>query len=518
MRRVWSQRWPALLALLLLAAGCTRGPDADGLQQDVQAQLDTLFGQRMLEVKSLNRQGSAPLGGAPSGGRQAIVYYNAVLRFTAPYDPSDWAGLSPELIAEALGATDEGVIGLGAGRIAAGAELRAYGSMVYRRERNMPWQPSLLPPAATNQAGLESTRVTSSDLVARLAGIVNTTPGLHAEDDAIVAEELDNALQNIKLRLNRGEHGLVVATGPADGEYARFIESLKPRAARWSVTQATTAGSVANALLIDAGEARFGLVQSDVAAAAVTGQDAFASHGPLRHLRAVAALFPEPVHVVVRQDAKLEAIEGLRGKRVALGSRGSGTRQTALQVLRAHGLGHGDYVVIETHDPAEALDLLAAGRIDAVIEVDLGTVAPARGGGGPGAAAAAAARSRGHAAARRDRARAAAADDPRAHLRLAAGRRRHARGDRAAGRRQRRAGRRGDERPRLPVQGWPRRRPRRQRLATVARARTVGHHHPAARRRRRLLLRRGVGAATGDERHADCADAMKSPRGARRPT
>lgn len=370
MRAGWLRPWPVVLVtLLVLAGGCARGPDAAGLQQDVQAQLDTLFGKRMLEVQSINRQGSAPLAGAPAGGRQAIVYYNAVLRFTAPYDPSDWAGLSPELIAEALGATDEGVIGLGAGRIAAGAELRAYGSMVYRRERNTPWQPSLLPPAATHQAGPESTRVTSSDLVARLAGIVNTTPGLHAEDDAIVAEELDNALQNIKLRLNRGEHGLVVATGPADGEYARFIESLKPRAARWSVTQATTAGSVANALLIDAGEARFGLVQSDVAAAAVTGQGAFASNGPLRHLRAVAALFPEPVHVVVRQDARIDAIEGLRGKRVALGSRGSGTRQTALQVLRAHGLDPGDYVVIETRDPAEALDLLAAGRIDAVIEV-----------------------------------------------------------------------------------------------------------------------------------------------------
>jgi len=366
MRRLLYGLLPALLLIAL--AGCARGPDATGLQRDVQAQLDTLFGSRMLEVKSLNRQGSAPLAGAKGGGSQAIVYYNAVLEFTAPYDPSDWSGLSPELIANALGATDEGVIGLGAGRIAAGSELRAYGSMVYRRAGDA-WQPSLLPPATPKPVAATGRAIKSSDLIERLATIVNTSPGLHDADDAIVAEELDRALQNIKLRLNRGEQGFVVASGPTGGEYARFVESLRPRAAAWSVTQANTQGSVTNALMIDSGEARFALVQSDVAAAAVTGQDAFASHGPLRHLRGVAALFPEPVHVVVRADSGIASVAGLRGARVAVGSRGSGTRQTALQVLSAHGLEHGDYVIADARSPDEALQLLAAGRIDAVIEV-----------------------------------------------------------------------------------------------------------------------------------------------------
>jgi TRAP transporter TAXI family solute receptor len=121
--------------------------------------------------------------------------------------------------------------------------------------------------------------------------------------------------------------------------------------------------------MIDSDEARFALVQSDVAAAAVTGQEAFASHGPLRHLRGVAALFPEPVHVVVRGDSGIASIADLRGARVATGSRGSGTRQTAMQVLRAHGLEHDDYVSIDTRSPDEALQLLVAGRIDALIEV-----------------------------------------------------------------------------------------------------------------------------------------------------
>ncbi|MBK6453460.1 MAG: TAXI family TRAP transporter solute-binding subunit [Proteobacteria bacterium] len=368
MRSFW--RKVLLLTATLAFAGCARGPDEAGLQGDVQAQLDTLFGSRMLEVRSLRRQGSAPLVRAKDGRSQAIVYYNAVLAFTAPYDPSDWSGLSPELIANALGATDQGVIGLGAGRMAAGAELRAYGSMVYGRADDG-WQASLLPPAAAKPVANVGGAVKSTDLIERLAGIVNTTPGLHAADDAIITEELDQALQNIKLRLNRGEQGLIVATGPAGGEYARFIDSLRPRGARWSVTHANTRGSVANALMIDSGEARYALVQSDVAAAAVTGQAAFATYGPLRHLRAVAALFPEPVHVVIRGDVadSIHSVSDLRGKRIAVGSRGSGTRQTAMQVLRAHDLGDGDYVSVDARSPEEALQLLADGNVDAVVEV-----------------------------------------------------------------------------------------------------------------------------------------------------
>jgi len=359
-----------MLVATLALAGCARGPDEAGVRSDVQAQLDTLFGSRILEVRSLRRQGSAPLARAKDARSQAIVYYNAVLAFTAPYDPSDWNGLSPELIANALGATDQGVIGLGAGRMAAGAEMRAYGSMVYRRTDDA-WQASLLSPVAAKSAANVGGPAKSTALIERLAGIVNTTPGLHAADDAIITEELDQALQNIKLRLNRGEQGFIVATGPAGGEYARFIESLRPRGAPWSVSHANTRGSVANALMIDSGAARYALVQSDVAAAAVTGQAAFATYGPLQHLRAVAALFPEPVHVVIRSDdaGSISSVSGLRGKRIAVGSRGSGTRQTAMQVLRAHDLGHGDYVIVDARSPEEALQLLADGQIDAVVEV-----------------------------------------------------------------------------------------------------------------------------------------------------
>lgn len=65
----------------------------------------------------------------------------------------------------------------------------------------------------------------------------------------------------------------------------------------------------------------------------------------------------------------MRSIGELRDKRIAVGSRGSGTRQTAMQVLRAHGLEHGDYLIADASNPEEALQLLASGDVDAVVEV-----------------------------------------------------------------------------------------------------------------------------------------------------
>jgi TRAP transporter TAXI family solute receptor len=361
-----------LLLLALLAAGCARGPDEAGLVRDVQARLDALFGRPVLVLRGLHRQGSAPFTAATDGAKQAIVYYNATLRFAEPYDPSDWEGLSPQLIATALGATDEGLVGFGSGRMAPGSELRAYGSIVYRREGDV-WRVAdlQLPPqhaVRTPPGRAESSR--ANELIQRLAALGDTRPGLRGAQDEIVAEELDRALQNIQLRLDRGPDHIVVATGPAGGEYERFVDSIAARLADPDrLSAATTAGSVANAFLVDSGEARFGLVQSDVAAAAVTGDGIFATTGPLRHLSAVASLFPEPLHVIVRADAGIDAVARLAGQRISLGDAASGTRHTAVKVLAAHGLNPGSYAEADSEEPGDALRQLAAGTVDAVIVV-----------------------------------------------------------------------------------------------------------------------------------------------------
>ena len=67
-------------------------------------------------------------------------------------------------------------------------------------------------------------------------------------------------------------------------------------------------------------------MQSDVQRDALEGTGGFAEAGPLPELRAVMALYPEPLTIVARADAGIDELDDLEGKRVALGPPGSGTR------------------------------------------------------------------------------------------------------------------------------------------------------------------------------------------------
>jgi TRAP transporter TAXI family solute receptor len=361
-----------LAALALVLAACSRGPDVSRLEQDVQSRVNALFGRQVLTLETLRRQGSAPYRAAEDGAKQVIVYYNATLRFAEAYDPSDWQGLSPTMIANALGAADEGITGLKSGPNEPETELRAYGSVVYR-QAGQGWQPADVtapPPAAPAASGAAAPTSQADELVRRLAELLQKAPARRGKDDAIIAEELGRALDNIRLRTGEGGGVALIAAGPEGGEYWRFLSSVVSRIGSPApLAVAASTGSVANALTIDRGDARLGMLQSDVAAAAVTGTGTFAGTGPLGHLRAVASLFPEPVHIIVRQDSGIASLSGLAGQRVALGAVSSGTRQTATRLLDAAGIDVRQLDEAEAGSPQEALDLLVKGEIDAVIEV-----------------------------------------------------------------------------------------------------------------------------------------------------
>ena len=155
-----------------------------------------------------------------------------------------------------------------------------------------------------------------------------------------------------------------------------------------AVAQATQ-GSIQNVLAIASGQLEAGLVQSDVAYWAYSGaippakrcgngkgeaagrnigMALLAGHAPLKDLRAIAALYPEDVHVVVRAEGGIRAFRDLKGKRVALGEPESGTLADARLVLEAAGLSECD-VKAEYLRLSEAAEGLVQGRIDAFFMV-----------------------------------------------------------------------------------------------------------------------------------------------------
>lgn len=130
-----------------------------------------------------------------------------------------------------------------------------------------------------------------------------------------------------------------------------------------AVAQASR-GSVSNVRQIAAGRIESALVQADIAYFAVKGVGIFSGGKAIPGLRAIANLYPEAVHVVVREDSRIRAIGDLRRKRVSLDLKGSGTRSIANLVLMAHGV---DPKSLRRRDSqvGPAVDRLQAGGIDA---------------------------------------------------------------------------------------------------------------------------------------------------------
>ena len=369
-RTAWT--W-AFGTLLLVAAGCTRAADEARLTTDLQNKLDRELAPDLFTLVGLKREGSAPLPAGESGASRVIVYFNASLRLARDYTFGGWDQLAPSSVAYALGATDKGVFGLRANN-RAGEVVRAYGSAIYE-ERPDGWVAvSGAPPAATAAApDLDATgpSLRSKQLIDALAAKVNLPPpGVTPQEDEIIADELERASENIERRVQRRGHTFTLATGAKDSEYARFgrsfVEAVTAAAPAVKLRQRESDGSVDNAQLLARGEADYAIIQADVAAAAVAGEDLFARGGPLASLRAVGALFPEAVHIVVRADSPLREVDELRGHRVAIGAPGSGTRFDALAVLEAYGLKVTDLAEARGDATAAALAKLKVGQVHAV--------------------------------------------------------------------------------------------------------------------------------------------------------
>lgn len=133
-------------------------------------------------------------------------------------------------------------------------------------------------------------------------------------------------------------------------------------------TARPTEGSVANVAAIASGAIDSGFVQSDVAYWAFTGSGLYQGKPRVGVLRAIANLYQEAIHLVVRRGSGIASIGDLRGKRVSLDEDGSGTMADALLILGAYGVSEQD-IVVEKFKADRAGELLRAGGLDAFFSI-----------------------------------------------------------------------------------------------------------------------------------------------------
>jgi TRAP transporter TAXI family solute receptor len=133
-------------------------------------------------------------------------------------------------------------------------------------------------------------------------------------------------------------------------------------------TAVASNGSVANVNAVASGSMQSGFTQSDVAYWAFNGSGIYDGRPKVEVLRAIANLYPESFHLVVRKGLGVKSMADLKGKRMSLDEPGSGTLVDARLILGAYGLTEKD-IKAEYLKPQQSADKLKDGALDGFFSV-----------------------------------------------------------------------------------------------------------------------------------------------------
>ncbi|MFD7713640.1 TAXI family TRAP transporter solute-binding subunit [Streptomyces sp. NPDC059785] len=163
---------------------------------------------------------------------------------------------------------------------------------------------------------------------------------------------------------------LRLATGEKAGLHAAFgrllAREVEARLPRLRCRVLTTAASVDNLRLLDAGRADLALVLTDTARTAAEGAAPF---GRPIGLRALGRVYETYLQCAVRADSAVREVAQLAGHTVWLGAAGSGGAELGERLLRAAGLTPGTDVRVR-HLPMTAVaGRVRSGAVDALLVV-----------------------------------------------------------------------------------------------------------------------------------------------------
>ncbi|HKU64144.1 MAG TPA: TAXI family TRAP transporter solute-binding subunit [Rhizomicrobium sp.] len=125
----------------------------------------------------------------------------------------------------------------------------------------------------------------------------------------------------------------------------------------------TSEGSTDNLRSVNQGLVDSGFADGDAIAAAVAGRGG-AFRRPARHLRVIAALFPEETHLVVAAKSPIQSVGDLRGMRVLMGLPNSASQLRARAITSAYRIR-----VREVISDESGAQMLKNGKIDAYFAV-----------------------------------------------------------------------------------------------------------------------------------------------------
>jgi hypothetical protein len=131
---------------------------------------------------------------------------------------------------------------------------------------------------------------------------------------------------------------LILATGSEKGVYYALGQDIAEVAKKSGlrIDVLSSQGSQENLYWLSENKAQLCIAQSDTVYNAYNGFGRFKEK--ITNLRAIASLYTEAVHILVRNPLYIRKIEDFKGKRISIGPEGSGTESNALAILEAAGI------------------------------------------------------------------------------------------------------------------------------------------------------------------------------------
>lgn len=134
------------------------------------------------------------------------------------------------------------------------------------------------------------------------------------------------------------------------------------------VTVQATHGSVENLRLLEAAQGELAFTLGDTLMDAWAGNRAAGFPERFSKLRAVARIYPNFIQIVASKQSGIQTLADLKGKRVSVGARGSGTALNAAVIFKAAGFGFSGLGKVDYSPFGTAVRLVESGALDATLQ------------------------------------------------------------------------------------------------------------------------------------------------------
>ncbi|MGE3334969.1 MAG: TAXI family TRAP transporter solute-binding subunit [Rhodospirillaceae bacterium] len=350
--------------LTVALAACTRAPADETLRSDLQVLIEANFAPGLLEVVSAQHTRVLPYFGP---GEKVRVGYDAALRVKRDHRFGAWDQINIATLALLMDAAPDQIRGVKPNGNAAGDMISVRGGLAYLKNGDTLKLDTTPPEAAPKEApGFVLVSDIRNGIKRRIANLEKTW---RASRTAISYDEWKLARRAVAGRAARHDGGVSIATDVEGSVYWHLGDAVQRTADSNNMVFANVATKGPQEALdfLRDGRVTAIVMRNTEAALAANGVAPYADTGPYK-LEALAALYPEPVHVIVKEGSTIGSPAELFGKHVGVAGTARVDAVEAEAVLRGHGVPLSALAAPLAAVPtATALDQLEAGAFDALI-------------------------------------------------------------------------------------------------------------------------------------------------------